>query len=163
MSAQGVEAAADTVNVVSPETYIGYERADNFVSPSGMIVNKPRVYAKAGSLDINQWTLSGNWTVEKESASLNAANGGITFRFHARDLHLVLGPGADSKLVRFRVLIDGKAPGAAHGVDIDAEGNGTIVGQRLYQLVRQDEPIGDQTFQIEFLDPGAQAFAFTFG
>ncbi|WP_448955917.1 cytochrome c biogenesis protein DipZ [Labrys neptuniae] len=163
VSAQGVEAAADTVNIVSPETYIGYERADNFVSPAGMIVNKSQVYGKAGPLDINHWTLSGNWTVGREHAALNAANGSITYRFHARDLHLVLGPGADGKPVRFRVLIDGNAPGVAHGMDADVEGNGTIVGQRLYQLIRQDGPISDHTFEIEFLDPGAQAFAFTFG
>jgi cytochrome c biogenesis protein CcdA/thiol-disulfide isomerase/thioredoxin len=163
VDAKGAQAAADMGDVISPETYIGYDRADNFIAPSGMVVDKSQVYAKAGPLDLNQWTLSGDWTVDKEKATLNAANGGITYRFHARDLHLVLGPGSAGKPVRFRVLVDGKPPGEAHGADIDADGNGTITGQRLYQLVRQGKPVEDHTFEIEFQDPGAEAFAFTFG
>ncbi|WP_413990842.1 cytochrome c biogenesis protein DipZ [Labrys okinawensis] len=163
VEAKGAEAAADMSDVISPETYIGYDRADNFIAPSGMVVDKSQVYAKAGSLDLNQWTLSGDWTVDKEKATLNAANGSITYRFHARDLHLVLGPGGGGKPVRFRVLVDGKAPGDDHGVDIDADGNGTITNQRLYQLIRQNKPVADHTFEIDFQDPGAQAFAFTFG
>ena len=114
-------------------------------------------------MQLNQWGLAGDWTVEGERAILNAPEGRIAYRFHARDLHLVLGPGADGKPVRFRVLIDGKAPGADHGADADAEGNGAVTEQRLYQLVRQANPSADRQFEIEFLDPGAQAFAFTFG
>ncbi|CAM5774881.1 cytochrome C biogenesis protein DipZ [Labrys miyagiensis] len=163
VDAKGAEAAADMNDVISPETYIGYERADNFIAPSGMVVDKSQVYAKAGPLDLNQWTLTGDWTVDKEKATLNAGGGGIVYRFHARDLHLVLGPGPDGKPVRFHVLVDGKAPGDAHGVDVDGDGNGTVTNQRLYQLIRQGKPVEDHTFEIDFEDPGAEAFAFTFG
>jgi len=163
VDAKGAEAAADMNDVISPETYIGYERADNFIAPSGMVVDKSQVYAKAGPLDLNQWTLTGDWTVDKEKATLNAGGGGIVYRFHARDLHLVLGPGPDGKPVRFHVLVDGKAPGDAHGVDVDGDGNGTVTNQRLYQLIRQGKPVEDHTFEIDFQDPGAEAFAFTFG
>ncbi|HVM82751.1 MAG TPA: cytochrome c biogenesis protein DipZ, partial [Candidatus Binatia bacterium] len=111
----------------------------------------------------NQWSLSGDWTVGGEHATLNAADGAITYRFHARDLHLVLGPGADGKPVHFQVTFDGAAPGANHGSDIDEKGNGVVTGQQLYQLLRQSGPVGDHTFEIKFLDPGVQAYAFTFG
>jgi hypothetical protein len=163
VSAHGAEAAADVTDVLSPETYIGYDRADNFASPSGMIVDKSQVYAKPASLDLNQWALTGDWTVDKERAVLDQPNGGIAFQFHARDLHLVLGPASDGKPVHFRVRIDGKPPGEDHGVDTDGDGNGTIDGQRLYQLVRQQGRVADRQFEIEFQDAGAQAFAFTFG
>jgi cytochrome c biogenesis protein CcdA/thiol-disulfide isomerase/thioredoxin len=163
VSAHGAEAAADVTDVLSPETYIGYDRAENFASPSGMIVDKSQVYGKPASLDLNQWALTGDWTVDKERAVLDQPNGGITFQFHARDLHLVLGPASDGKRVHFRVRIDGKPPGEDHGVDTDADGNGTIDGQRLYQLVRQQGTVADRQFEIEFQDAGAQAFAFTFG
>lgn len=112
---------------------------------------------------LNQWGLIGNWTVGDEMAVSNTNDGGIFYTFHARDLHLVLGPAVDGKPVRFQVTIDGKAPGESHGTDTDAEGKGTITGQRLYQLVRQKGPVADHTFQIKFLDPGVQAYAFTFG
>ena len=112
---------------------------------------------------LNEWALAGDWTIGGEHAVLNAKDGSIVYRFHARDLHLVLGPAPDGKPVRFRVTIDGEAPGDSHGADIDAEGNGVVTGQRLYQLVRQSGPIADRTFEIEFLDPGVQAYAFTFG
>ena len=163
VSAHGAEAAADVTDVLSPETYIGYERADNFASPSGMIVDKSQVYGRPASLDLNQWALTGDWTVDKERAVLDQPNGGIAFQFHARDLHLVLGPASDGKPVHFRVRINGKPPGEDHGVDTDAQGNGTIDGQRLYQLVRQQGAVADRQFEIEFQDAGAQAFAFTFG
>ena len=122
----------------------------------------PHVYA-AATPRLNEWGLAGDWTIGGEHAALNAADGSIVYRFHARDLHLVLGPAPDGKPVRFRVTIDGKAPGDSHGADVDAEGNGVVTGQRLYQLVRQSGPIADHTFEIEFLDPGVQAYAFTFG
>jgi len=163
ISAQGAEAAADTDDVKSPETYVGYMRAENFASPGGALDDKPHVYGAASPLELNQWALAGDWTVGGERAVLNAANGRILYRFHARDLHLVLGPSADGKPVHFRVTIDGKAPGPDHGADTDEQGAGAIVGQRLYQLVRQGKPVVDREFEIEFLDPGAQAFAFTFG
>ena len=114
-------------------------------------------------LRLNDWALSGDWTVKKEAAVLNKANGRIAYRFHARDLHLVMGPAAPGNSVRFRVLIDGQPPGAAHGTDVDEQGNGTVTEQRLYQLIRQPKPIADRLFEIEFLDPGVEAFAFTFG
>ena len=114
-------------------------------------------------LRLNDWALSGDWTVKKEAAVLNKPNGSIAYRFHARDLHLVMGPAAPGTSVRFRVLIDGQPPGAAHGVDVDEQGNGTVTEQRLYQLIRQPKPIADRQFEIEFLDPGVEAFAFTFG
>jgi cytochrome c biogenesis protein CcdA/thiol-disulfide isomerase/thioredoxin len=163
VDAQGAEAAADMDDVKSPETYIGFTRAENFASPGGAIPDKPQVYAAASPLQLNQWALSGDWTIGGERAVLNAPNGRIAYHFHARDLHLVMGPGADGKPVRFRVLVDGKAPDADHGVDTDAEGNGIVKEQRLYQLVRQSKAVADREFEIEFLDPGAQAFAFTFG
>jgi hypothetical protein len=112
---------------------------------------------------LNEWALSGDWTVKKNAAALNKAGGRIAYRFHARDLHLVMGPAARGTPVRFRVLIDGQPPGAGHGTDVDDQGNGTVGEQRLYQLIRQQKPIADREFEIEFLDPGVEAFAFTFG
>lgn len=162
VSASGAELASEEKDVRSPETYLGYERAENFVSPGGAAEDKAKDY-EASTPRLNEWGLSGRWTIDKEHAALDAPDGGITYRFHARDLHLVLGPGADGKPVRFRVTLDGAPPGADHGVDIDAEGNGTVTGQRLYQLVRQKGAIGDRIFEIRFLDPGLQAYAFTFG
>ncbi len=163
VAASGAEAAADMADVQSPETYIGYERAQNFTSTDPAVANKPHVYGLAPRLQLNQWGLTGNWTIEDQRAVLDAPGGTIEFRFHARDLHLVLGPGPDGKPMRFHILIDGKAPGADHGADVDAEGNGTVTEHRLYQLVRQSGTVGDHTFEIRFLDPGVQAFAFTFG
>jgi cytochrome c biogenesis protein CcdA/thiol-disulfide isomerase/thioredoxin len=163
ISAKGAEAGADMQDVASPETYIGYERAENFASPGGAVRDASHGYATASSLALNHWALGGEWTVNDESASLNKENGTISYRFHARDLHLVLGPKLAGSPVRFRVLIDGKPPLNDHGADVDAQGNGKITGQRLYQLVRQTQPVADRDFQIQFLDPGAQAFAFTFG
>jgi cytochrome c biogenesis protein CcdA/thiol-disulfide isomerase/thioredoxin len=162
VKASGAEAASDEADVQSPETYVGYMRSQNFVGTEGTVNDAAHTYV-AATPRLNEWGLTGNWTVGSEQAGLNDANGSIYYRFHARDLHLVLGPGADGKPVRFQVTVDGKAPGDSHGVDTDANGNGTVTGQRLYQLVRQGGPVADHTFEIKFLDPGVQAFAFTFG
>lgn len=162
VDAAGAQAAADWAEVASPETYVGYGRARNFVSPGGAVPDTARAY-EPGRPALNEWGLSGNWTVGAERATLNAAGGGIVYRFHARDLHLVLGPAPDGRPVRFTVTVDGEAPGGSHGADTDAAGNGTVTGQRLYQLVRQSGPVEDRTFEIRFLDPGAEAYAFTFG
>jgi hypothetical protein len=148
---------------LSGETYLGYERTHSFASPGGIANDRANAYQAAASLRTNQWALAGDWTVERERAVANRANGRIAYRFHARDLHLVLGPSADGKAVRFKVLVDGKPPLADRGADIDAQGNGTIDAQRLYQLVRQSASAKERLFEIEFLDAGAQAYAFTFG
>ena len=158
----GAEAAPDMANIKSPETYLGYDRAENFMSPGGAVRDESHDYA-AGVLKLNDWSLAGSWTVDPENAALDRAGGAIRYRFHARDLHLVLGSGTDGKPVRFKVTIDGAVPGADHGVDTDANGEGIVTGQRLYQLVRQQGEVRDRTFEIQFLDPGVQAFAFTFG
>jgi cytochrome c biogenesis protein CcdA/thiol-disulfide isomerase/thioredoxin len=162
VNASGVEAAPSVDGDRSPETYIGYDRARNFASPGGIVENERHVYASA-SLLLNQWSLSGDWTVRGENAVLNGVGGSIVYRFHARDLHLVLRPGTNGKPIRFRVTIDGNAPGADHGTDTDADGQGVVDSHRLYQLVRQNDVISDRTFAIEFLDPGVYAYAFTFG
>lgn len=162
VSASGVEAAPDMGEVQSPETYIGYERTQNFVSPGGVVKDARHIYT-AAKPRLNEWSVSGPWTIKGEHADLNGKDGSIIFRFHSRDLHLVLGPAADGKPVRFKVTIDDAAPGESHGTDIDADGQGVVTGQRLYQLVRQKSAIADHTFAIQFLDPGVQAFAFTFG
>ena len=126
-------------------------------------MDKPRVYAFPARLGLNYWALSGDWTMKNEAVALNKPNGRIAYRFHARDLHLVMGPAAPGTPVKFRVLIDGKPPGAAHGIDVNEQGEGTVTEQRLYQLIRQPMPIADRQFEIEFLGPGVEAFAFTFG
>ena len=161
-AAKGIEAAPDMAHVQSGETYIGYRRADGFRSPGGFAEDRPKSYTLPAALELNQWSLSGRWTDDAEKAVLEAAPGSIEFRFLARDLHLVLGPAGD-KPVRFRVRLDGAPPGANHGVDTDAEGNGVIREQRLYQLIRQSSAVDAHTFSIEFLDGGAQAYSFTFG
>ncbi len=155
--------AADWGSLKSPENYVGYDRTENFASPGGAVLDKQRIYAVPARLRLNQWALSGDWTVQKQATVLNKANGRIAYRFHARDLHLVMGPAARGTSVRFRVLIDGQPPGAAHGIDVDDQGNGTVTEQRLYQLIRQPKPIAERQFEIEFLDAGVEAFAFTFG
>ncbi|TMA86287.1 MAG: thioredoxin family protein [Deltaproteobacteria bacterium] len=162
VDARGVEAEADWADLKSPENYLGHERTENFVSP-GAVVDKRRVYAAPARVKLNDWALSGDWTVKKDAVVLNKASGRIAYRFHARDLHLVMGPAARGASVRFRVFIDGQPPGAAHGIDVDDQGNGTVAEQRLYQLIRQSTPIADRQFEIEFLDPGVEAFSFTFG
>jgi cytochrome c biogenesis protein CcdA/thiol-disulfide isomerase/thioredoxin len=161
-AAAGVEAAPDLQHVSSSETYIGYRRAEGFRSPGGFADDRPKSYALPASLQLNEWGLLGRWTDDPEKAVLDDAPGRIEFRFLARDLHLVLGPAGD-RPVRFRVRLDGVAPGANHGVDTDAEGNGVIRDQRLYQLIRQTSPVAPHTFSVEFLDGGVQAYSFTFG
>jgi cytochrome c biogenesis protein CcdA/thiol-disulfide isomerase/thioredoxin len=159
--ASGTEAAADLNDVGSPETYIGYYRADRFVSPGGLLHDKPKTYS-ATPLSLNDWSFEGPWIDVRQSARSLAAGAKISFRFHARDLHLVLGS-ATGKPVRFRVMLDGKTPGGDAGVDTNSEGTGVVTGQRLYQLIRQKGGVEDRTFTIQFLDPGVEAFSFTFG
>ena len=163
VDAGGVEAAADWGSLRSPENYLGYERTDNFASSNGAVLDTPHVYAAPAGLRLNHWALAGDWTVRRAAVALNQAGGRIAYRFQARDLHLVMGPAVRGMPVRFRVLIDGQPPGAAHGTDVDDQGNGTITDPRLYQLVRQPGPVTDRTFEVTFLDPGVQAYAFTFG
>jgi cytochrome c biogenesis protein CcdA/thiol-disulfide isomerase/thioredoxin len=163
IAAGGAEAAPDSDDVQSPETYIGYARAQNFASPGGFNQDDPQLYRTPAELDLNQWALAGKWKDEDQVATSLDAGASISFRFHARDLHLVLGPGADGKPVRFRVTLDGQAPGADHGVDTGADGYGVVAENRLYQLVRQHGGIHDRTLRIEFLTPGVRAYSFTFG
>jgi thiol-disulfide isomerase/thioredoxin len=162
---QGLEAAADWGNLKTLETYVGFARAANFASPGGVFGwgTGPQTYVAPEMLQLNQWALAGTWTMGSESSVLNDPSGQISFRFHARDVNLVMGPVNPGTPVRFRVLIDGEPPTAAHGGDIDADGYGTIVEQRLYQLIRQPRPIEDREIEIEFLDAGAELFSFTFG
>jgi cytochrome c biogenesis protein CcdA/thiol-disulfide isomerase/thioredoxin len=162
IDASGAGEASDSGSAQSPETYIGYGRAERFVSAGGELHDAPHGYVSPARLGLNTWSLAGDWTVGAEMAELKAAPGHIVFRFHARDLHLVLGP-AMGKPIRFRVLLDGKPPRLSHGVDTDPDGRGTVMEQRLYQLIRQQGEINDRTFDIEFLDPAVEAFAFTFG
>jgi thiol-disulfide isomerase/thioredoxin len=159
---RGIEAAADWRNLRSPENYLGYARTENFAS-AGAAPDKPRRYDVPERLRLNEWGLSGDWTIKPETAVLNAANGRVAYRFHARDLHLVMGPAAPGTPVRFRVLIDGQPPGAARGLDVDEQGYGILAEHRLHQLIRQPHPIVDRQFEIEFLGPGAEVFAVTFG
>jgi cytochrome c biogenesis protein CcdA/thiol-disulfide isomerase/thioredoxin len=163
VNAAGSQAAPDFNNVASPETYIGYSRQQNYASPQKIRQDGAQLYAAPARLTVNQWGIAGNWKVSDEHAALVAAPGKVVFRFHARDLHFVLGPGKNGKPVRFRVRIDGTAPGADHGGDADEQGAGVVKEYRLYQLIRQKGKVEDRTFEIEFLDPGVQAFAFTFG
>jgi thiol-disulfide isomerase/thioredoxin len=160
---QGIEAAPDMSQVKSPETYIGYARAEHFASPGGIKHDAEKAYTVPTQLKLNEWGFDGTWVDHEQIAVLKSATGMIVFGFHARDLHLVLGPTADGKPVRFKVTIDGQAPGDNHGVDTDAQGNGVVTDHRLYQLVRQNGSVGSHLFAIEFEDPGVQAFSFTFG
>ncbi|QYC11399.1 cytochrome c biogenesis protein DipZ [Brevundimonas nasdae] len=162
VQARGAEAAADMDQIASPETYVGYARAENFRSPGGLAADAVKDYV-ASPLNLNDWSLLGRWRVTREHADLQTAGGRLSFRFKARDLHLVMGPNQSDAKVRFRVLIDGVAPGPNAGVDIDAQGDGLIDSERLYQLIREAGPVGEHTFEIQFLDPGVQVFAFTFG
>jgi len=157
----GAEAQADWQHLRSGENYLGYERTEGFASSAAL--DKPRVYSAPKHLGLNDWALSGDWTMGREALRLNQPGARISCRFHARDLHLVMGPGSRSTTGRFRVCIDGRAPGNAHGVDVDCDGNGTLKEPRMYQLVRQSAPISDRQFEVEFLDSGVEAFSFTFG
>ncbi|HET6180709.1 MAG TPA: cytochrome c biogenesis protein DipZ [Candidatus Sulfotelmatobacter sp.] len=163
VSAAGVEAAPGNGNARSPETYIGYHRAEHFASPEPLGKDSRKTYSAPARPSLNQWGLSGSWKVGEESAVLQAEGGKIIFRFHGRDLHLVLGPTKNGKPVRFKVKLDGTAPGDDRGSDTAPDGTGEVREHRLYQLIRQKGDVEDRTFEIEFLDPGVQAFAFTFG
>src|SRR5215207_9437863 len=163
VEARGIETAADWGSLQSGENYVGYERTQNFASPGGLITNQQRTYSAPVRLRLNEWALSGDWTARSDAEALNNPNGGIAYRFQARDLHLLMGPAVPGTPVRFRVLIDGRPPGEAHGLDVDENGNGTVTEQRLYQLIRQPKAVIDRQFEIEFLDAGVEAFAFTFG
>ena len=163
VAAEGLEAQADWTNLRSPETYLGYGLAPNFASPGGAELNEPRSYEAPGRLKRNHWSLSGEWTVQDRASVLNGAGGRIAYRFHARDVHLVMGPPRRDAPVPFRVLVDGEPPGDAHGLDVDEGGHGTVAQQRLFQLIRQRESITDRTFEITFIEPGVEAYAFTFG
>ena len=163
VDASGVEAPADWSNLKSPENHVGYERTENFASPGGAALDRRRLYAAPARLALNQWALVGDWTMGRQAAVVTSPNGRIVYRFHARDVHLVMGPPPQRASVRFRVTIDGQPPGSAHGADVDDGGNGAVVEQRLYQLIRQPKPIVDRQFEIEFLDAGVETLAFTFG
>ena len=163
VTGDGFEAQADWTNLGTPETYLGYDQAQNFASPGGAKLDQARTYAPPESLRLNHWALVGDWTVMRGAAVSNAAEGRIAFRFHARDVHLVMGPPRGGAAVPFRVLVDGGPPGDAHGLDVDEQGHGMLSEQRLHQLIREPESIVDRTFEITFLAPGAEAYAFTFG
>jgi thiol-disulfide isomerase/thioredoxin len=159
----GLEVQADWANLESPETYLGYQQGENFASPGGVRRRSAREYEPPDRLQLNHWALAGNWTIEPGLSVLNDGDGSVSFRFHARDVNLVMGPPEPGASVPFRVLVDGEAPGAAHGSDVDEEGHGVVAQQRLHQLVRQPAPIEDRTFEITFLAPGAEVYCFTFG
>jgi len=159
----GFEVAADWDNLKSPESYVGYERAENFASSGRIERDRRRAYDAPKRMALNQWALAGEWTIGRQATALNSGSGKVAYRFHARDLHMVMGPSRQESPVRFRVTIDGQPPGSAHGGDVSDQGGGTVVEQRLYQLIRQPKPIVDRLFEIEFLDPGVETFAFTFG
>jgi thiol-disulfide isomerase/thioredoxin len=159
----GFEAQADWSNLQSPETYLGYRQAENFASPGEADFGHPQTYDVPERLSLNQWALSGDWTLQSGASVLNGIEGRIAFRFHARDVHLVLGPPAQGVSVPFQVLVDGEPPGDAHGLDVDEQGRGAVAQQRLYQLVRQRGPIADRTFEVVFQAPGVEAYVFTFG
>ena len=162
VQATGAQAASDPGAVGSPETYVGYDRAENFISNGGARHDARQVYSMPPPR-LNEWGLTGDWTIGAEHATLNAKDGTVVYRFRARDLHLVLGPSATGKPVRFRMTLDGAPPGEHHGSDTNDAGEGVVTGQRLYQLLRQKGTVGDRTFEIRFLDPGVQVYAFTFG
>jgi hypothetical protein len=157
-----LEAQADWTNLRSPETYLGYAQGQNLDSPDGAVYDESRRYVAPESLQLNTWALAGDWTIEARAIVLNEAEGRIAFRFHARDVHLVLRSRAGTA-VPFRVLVDGEASGSAHGLDVDEEGRGMLVQPRLYQLVRGPRSITDRTFEIAFLEAGVEAYVFTFG
>jgi thiol-disulfide isomerase/thioredoxin len=158
----GVEAEADWDNLRTPETYLGYGRAERLPSSDRAALNERRAYELPERLSLNDWALAGDWTIGRESVVLDQAVGSIAFRFHARDAHLVLSPGAREP-IPFRVFLDGEAPGPSHGVDVDEDGNGLLRDGRMYQLVREQDRVRERTLQITFLEPGAEAYAFTFG
>ncbi|MFJ7797267.1 hypothetical protein [Pseudomonas sp. NPDC096950] len=157
------EAAADRDNLRSPETYVGFDRAERFVSPSSAVPDRQQHYVIPDQVALNHWALSGDWNIGGEAAVAPQANGKIVSRFHARDLHLVMRPSPSDSAVRIPVTLDGKPPGSAHGTDVESDGNGTVNRAEMYQLIRQLPPIRDEEIEIEFLDPGVKICAFTFG
>ena len=158
----GVEAPADWEHLRTPETYLGYGRSERFSSADGVAFDERRAYEFPERLCVNHWSLDGEWTIGRENVVLHEAGGSIAYRFHARDAHLVLSAGAH-KPIPFRLLLDGNAPGPSNGVDVDEAGNGVLRDGRLYQLVREHDTVRDRTLQMTFLEPGAEAYAFTFG
>jgi thiol-disulfide isomerase/thioredoxin len=161
---QGAEKAADWGQVKSPETYVGYQLAESFASPGKAVRDRPHAYTAPSGLRLNEWALVGDWTIGPEAVTLQGATGRIVYRFHARDLNLIMGPAAKGTSIKFRVRIDGEPPGSAHGIDVDEQGNGTLTNEpRMYQLIRQPGPVADRLFEIEFEGPGVAAFDFTFG
>jgi thiol-disulfide isomerase/thioredoxin len=159
----GFEVQADWANLESPETYLGHEQGRNFASPGGAEIDAAHAYEAPDRLDLNHWALSGDWTIQRGASVLNGEEGRLAFRFHARDVNLVMGPPARGTSVPFRVLVDGEPPGPAHGVDVDEQGRGTVAEQRLYQLIREPGSIADRTCEITFSAPGAEAYCVTFG
>src|SRR5262249_44090252 len=160
---KGFEVQADWENLESPETYLGYEQGQNFASPGGARLDEPRTYEVPDSLRLNSWALGGDWTIRGGASVLDGAEGRLAFRFHARDVNLLMGTPSRGASVPFRVTVDGEPPSGAHGLDVDEHGSGTLTQQRLHQLVREPGSIADRTFEITFLEPGAEAYCFTFG
>jgi hypothetical protein len=163
VDARGSEVAADWKNLGSSENYLGRDRTQGFASPGAAAPGTSHRYVAPRSLALNHWALSGDWTVNAGAIVVDKPNGRLVYRFHARDVHLVMGPPSRGLSARFRVFLDGRPPGTAHGADVDEQGDGTATEQRLYQLIRQPGPIGDRTVEIEFLGPGVEAYVFTFG
>jgi hypothetical protein len=163
VDARGVEAQADWDDLRSPENYTGYERTENFASPGGVLPDEPHHYGIPAKLGLNDWALAGDWTMGRNATTSNGPGGQIACRFQARDLNLVMGPTMRGASARFQVLLDGQPLGAAHGVDVDEQGHGTVAQQRLHQLIRQPGPVIERTAQITFLEPGVEACSFTFG
>jgi thiol-disulfide isomerase/thioredoxin len=159
----GEEVQADWEDLGSPESYLGYEQATGFDAGSNVARDKLHLYTAQPQLRLNHWGLTGNWTVRSDASALNGSNGRVAYQFHARDVNLVMGPATKGATVRFRVLLDGESAAAAHGADVDANGNGAVARQRMYQLIRQPRPIRDRRFEIEFPDGDVEAFCFTFG
>jgi thiol-disulfide isomerase/thioredoxin len=160
---EGFEAQADWQTLGSPETYLGYQQVQNFVSADGAEFDEPHDFAVPDRLERNQWALAGNWTFGPGASVLNEADGRLVFRFHARDVNLVMGPPEGGSSIPFRVTVDGEPPDDAHGLDVDAGGNGTLDRPRLHQLIRESGSITDRTLEISFRAPGAAAYCFTFG
>lgn len=163
VNASGPELAADWLDLKSGENYLGYERTENFASPGGFAINKSHAYVSPPALKINHWGLAGDWVSNKQSIRSTAAAGRIAYHFHARDLHLVMGTAASRAPIRFRIKLDGQAATRARGTDVDALGEGTVAEPRMYHLIRQEKPVVDRQFEIEFLDAGVEAYSFTFG
>jgi thiol-disulfide isomerase/thioredoxin len=161
--ADGVTAPADWENLWSPENYLGSDRTENFASPNGAVLGGRHAYTAPAQLRLNHWALTGDWTIERQAVVLNAGDGTIAYRFHARDLNVVMGPSQPDTRVRFRLRLDGRPPGDAHGADVDEHGAGTVTAPRLHQLVRQPPPVAERTIEITFHDPGLHAYAITFG